>query len=83
MATRPALLAAIALFVLAPILAVVVICTLLLFGVEPGLVFLPGQFLKARFHAPNSVGVVATAIVWWAILVAVWLALRRLWRGGG
>lgn len=81
MPKQSTLLAAIAVFVLAPILAAVLISTLLLVGVEPHLVFLAGNFVKARFHAPNSVGVVTTEIVWWAVIVAVWLLLRRLWRG--
>jgi hypothetical protein len=36
-----------AIFVLAPLLAAVLIATLLLFGVEPHLVFLPGHALKS------------------------------------
>ena len=76
----------VALLLLAPALAVVLIATLLLLGVTPQWVFLPGLFVKSRlqafgFHAPNAVGVVTTVIVWWAIIVSVWLALRRLWRG--
>jgi hypothetical protein len=82
--TRP-VLGLVALLVLAPILAAVLICTLLLLGVEPHLVFLPGFFIKSRleafgFHVPNAVGVLTTGILWWAIVVSVWLALRRLRR---
>jgi hypothetical protein len=78
---------AVALFVVAPIGAAVLIGALLLFGVEPRLVFLPGHFVRARLagfgvHAPNAVGVLTTVAVWWAILVAVWLIVRRLWRRG-
>jgi hypothetical protein len=82
---RPAL-GLVALLVLAPILAAVMIGTLLLLGVDPHLVFLPGFVVKARleafgFHVPNRVGVLSTVVFCWAIIVSVWLALRRLWRG--
>lgn len=75
----------VALLVLAPLLAVVLIATLLLVGVEPHSVFLPGHFVKSRLeavgvHAPNAVGVLTTVVFWWAIIVSVWLVLRRLWR---
>ena len=81
-----AVLALVALLLLAPVLSVVIITTLLLLGVAPHWVFLPGLFLKSRieafgYHVPNAVGVVTTVIVWWAIVVSAWLALRRLWRG--
>ena len=79
---RPAL-RLVALLLLAPVLAVVIIATLLLLGVEPHLVFLPGFVVKSRleafgFHVPNAVGVLTTVVVWWTIVVSVWLALRRL-----
>jgi hypothetical protein len=82
-----AVLGAVALFVVAPIGAAVVIGALLLFGAEPRLVFLPGHFVRARLagfgiHAPNAVGVLTTVAVWWVILVAGWLLVRRLWRRG-
>jgi hypothetical protein len=78
-------LALVALLVLAPLLAAVIISTLLLFGVHPHWVFMPGFFVKSRLeavglHVPNAVGVLSTVFVWWAIIVSVWLALRRLWR---
>jgi uncharacterized membrane-anchored protein len=63
--------------VLAPALAAVIIATLLLVGVDPHLVFLPGHFVKSWLHVPNAVGVLATEAVWWAIILAVWLVLRR------
>jgi len=74
-----------ALFVVAPIGAAVVISVLLLFGVTPHLVFLPGFAVRSKlaalgFHAPNAVGVLVTLVAWWAIIVIVWLAVRRLWR---
>ena len=77
----------VALLLLAPLLAVVLIAALLLFGVEPHLVFLPGHALKSwlgnlGIHAPNAVGVIATTVVWWAIIVLVWLGLRRGWQRG-
>jgi hypothetical protein len=64
----------IALFVVAPIGAAVVISVLLLFGVTPHLVFLPGFAARSKlaalgFHAPNAVGVLVTLVVWWAIIV--------------
>jgi hypothetical protein len=75
-------LALVALLLVAPIGAAVIIAALLLFGVDPHLVFLPGFFARSRleafgFHAPNAVGVLTTVFVWWAIIVIVWLALRR------
>ncbi len=75
--------ALVGLLLLAPVLAAVIIAALLLFGVEPHLVFLPGHFVRARLaalgiNAPNRVGVLATVFVWWAIVVSVWLVLRRV-----
>jgi len=84
-AGSPAVLRLVALFVVAPIGAAVVISALLLFGVTPHLVFLPGFFVRARiealgFHAPNAVGVLTTVVFWWAIIVLVWLAARKVLR---
>jgi hypothetical protein len=81
--TRP-LLGLVGLLLLAPILAAVLIATLLLLGAKPHSVFLPGFFIKARleafgFHVPNAVGVLSTVALWWAIIVVLWLALRWLW----
>jgi hypothetical protein len=78
------LFAVIALFVIAPIGSAVVISALLLFGVTPHLVFLPGFAVRAKLaalgvHAPNAVGVLVTLVVWWAIIVIVWLGARRVW----
>ena len=86
MNTRPAL-GLMALLLLAAVLAAVVIAALLLVGVEPHLVFLPGFFVRSRLdamglHVPNRVGVLVTAAVWWVIIVAIWLGLRRLVRRG-
>jgi hypothetical protein len=77
--------AVIALLLLAPILAAVIIATLLLFGVKPQLVFLPGHVVLSRlaafgFRAPNAVGVLSTEFFWWVIVIVVWLGVRRLWR---
>jgi hypothetical protein len=85
MAESSPVLRVVALFVIAPIGAAVVISALLLFGVKPHLVFLPGFFVRARiealgFHAPNAVGVLTTLAFWWAIIVLVWLAARLLFR---
>jgi hypothetical protein len=84
--SRPAL-AAIAVYVVAPLLSVVLIAALLLVGVRPHWVFLPGHTLKAGFGAlgltvPNAVGVVGTVITWWALILFVWLVLRRFTRTG-
>ena len=75
----------VALFVLAPLLAVVLILVLLLFHVDPHLVFLPGHLLRhgllrVGIHAPNAMGVLTTVAVWWGIVVVVWLAARRVGR---
>jgi hypothetical protein len=81
----PVVLRWIALLIVAPIAAAVIISVLLLFGAEPHLVFLPGLFAKARleafgFHVPKPVGVLVTEFFWWVIVVLVWLGLRRLLR---
>jgi hypothetical protein len=78
--SRP-VLTAVALLVVAPIGAAVIISVLLLFGVTPHLVFLPGFAVRTAlgFHTPNAVGVLVTVAVWWAIIVVIWLAARRLW----
>ena len=78
-------LSAIAVVLVAPVGAAVLISALLLFGVQPHLVFLPGFVVKSRleafgFHVANRVAVVSTVVFWWAIIVSVWLAVRRLWR---
>ena len=70
-----------AIFVVAPALAFVIMCALMLFGVSPHLVFLPGFFLKSRFHVPNVIGVLASGIAWWLTVVAVWLAIHFALRG--
>ena len=84
LASRP-VLTAVALFVVAPIGAAVIISVLLLFGVTPHLVFLPGFAVRTKLaavgvHTPNGVGVLVTLAVWWAIIVIVWLTVRRVWR---
>jgi hypothetical protein len=78
------LLTVVAIFVIAPIGAAVVISVLLLFGVTPHLVFLPGFAVRTKlaalgFHAPNAVGVLVTVAAWWAVIVIVWLVVRRMW----
>jgi hypothetical protein len=83
MAEGSSLLRLVALFVIAPIGAAVVISALLLFGATPHLVFLPGFFVRARmealgFHAPNAVGVLTTLVCWWAIIVLIWLVVRKV-----
>ncbi len=59
-------------------LAGVLLMALLLVGVDPHTVFLPGHLLKSWLHAPNAVGVIATFIVWWALIAIVWLGMRRI-----
>jgi steroid 5-alpha reductase family enzyme len=81
-------LGAVALLVVAPVGAAVIIATLLLFGVDPHWVFLPGRAVQSTlqafgFHVANRVAVLTTVVVWWGIIVSVWLALRRLWRVNG
>ena len=76
---------AIFLVVLAPIGAAVTVGTLLLLGVDPHSVFLFGHLVKSwlealGFHAPNSVGVLSTVFLWWAMIAAVGLTWERLRR---
>lgn len=73
---------AIFVLIVAPIGAAVVVAALLLFGVQPRLVFSPGwavkSFLQAcGIHAPNAVGVVSTVALWWLLFVALGLAWER------
>ena len=68
--------------VVAPIGVAVLLTALLVFGVEPRLVFAPGHALRAflagrGIHAPNAVGVLTTAAVWWLIVVAAGVAWSR------
>jgi hypothetical protein len=85
MAVGSRTLTAVALLVVAPIGSAVLISVLLLFGVTPHLVFLPGFAVRSKLaelgvHTPNAVGVLVTLVVWWAIIVIVWLAARWIWR---
>jgi hypothetical protein len=78
-------LTAVAVLVVAPVGAAVVIAALLLFGADPHWVFLPGRFVMSRlaalgFHVANRVGVLSTVALWWAIIVMLWLLSRRLLR---
>jgi predicted cobalt transporter CbtA len=73
-----------ALLVLAPVAAALIIAILLLLGVSPHLVFLPGHELRSVLescgvHVHNRVGVLMTVLFWWAVLVVVALLLGR-WR---
>lgn len=70
------------LVIVAPIGAAVVVAVLLLFGVQPRLVFAPGwavkSFLEARgIRAPNAVGVASTVALWWLLIAALGLAWER------
>ncbi|HTD83485.1 MAG TPA: hypothetical protein VK648_06805 [Gemmatimonadaceae bacterium] len=72
------------LLLLAPIGAVVLIAALLLFGVEPRVVFAPGNALKFLFEVcgvqvANRVAVVSTVLCYWIVFAAVgfvWEARR-------
>jgi len=71
--------------VIASLAAFLLIVGLLLIGVKPHLVFLPGFALRSilatiGIHTHNRVGVIATGAFWWAIVVvacAVALHHRR------
>ena len=76
---------AISFVLLTIILAVVIIAVLLLFGVPPRLVFMPGFVVKSWLtsfgvHVPNAVGVLTTVAVFWAIIVGIRFAVARLIR---
>lgn len=80
---RSALLRLVAIFVVAPIGAAVLLTLVLLLGAKPALVFLPGHALRAAlaslgFHVHNRVGVLATFVIWWAIFVFVWWVVRKI-----
>jgi hypothetical protein len=73
---------AIFLLVLAPVAAAVIIAVLLLFGVQPHLVFAPGHallaFLRSRgLHPPNAIGVLTTVACWWLPIAAIGIAWDR------
>lgn len=77
---------AVFLLVLAPIGAAVLVGALLLFGVEPHVVFFAGHVVKSwlkalGFNAPNAVGVLSTVFVWWVLIVVIGLLWER-WRHG-
>jgi hypothetical protein len=77
------LLWAIEALVLAPVLVAVSCGALLLFGVSPRLVFSPGHFVMSiltslGLHVSNRVGVLATGVVWWAVIVTARLAFARV-----
>ena len=60
--------------------------TLLLFGVQPRIVFAPGWAVKSflevcGIHAPNAVGVASTVALWWLLFAALGLAWERRRRG--
>lgn len=81
MAVTAAKVRVLAFVVLTGVLTVMMITTLLLFGVEPHLVFTPGFAVKAffeklGFHVPNRVGVLATGFLYWSAIVAIWLIVR-------
>ncbi|MEO8382182.1 MAG: hypothetical protein ABI779_21150 [Acidobacteriota bacterium] len=68
--------------VVAPLGAVVVVTALLLFGVQPRLVFAPGWALMSLLeacgvHAPHAVGVASTVGLCWLIIVAAGVAWER------
>ena len=72
--------------IVAPIGAAVVVAALLLFGVQPRIVFAPGWAVKSflevcGIHAPNAVGVASTVALWWLLFAALGLAWERRRRG--
>jgi hypothetical protein len=82
MAIRGAHVRLVAFLFLTGVLAVVIVATLLLLGVEPRLVFLPGFTIKSwferlGFHVPNAVGVVSTVLLWWIVILAVRFAIVK------
>jgi len=73
---------AFAFVILAGMLAIVIIAALLLFGVEPQLVFTPGFLVKAwlehlGFHVSNRLGVLSTVLLLWGVIVGVRFAVAR------
>ena len=79
------LLWAIEALILAPLLVAVILGALLLFGVSPQLVFLPGHvvmsiLIRLGLRVSNRVGVVATGVAWWSLVVIGRLALSRFTR---
>ena len=68
--------------IVAPIGAAVVVAALLLFGVQPRLVFAPGWAVKSflqvcGIQTPNAVGVASTVALWWLVFVLLGLAWER------
>ncbi len=73
----------IAFVVLTGVLAVVIITALLVFGVEPRLVFTPGFLVRSwgeslGLRVPKPVGVLSTVVVYWAAIVAVRFAVAQV-----
>ena len=78
-----------ALVILPPVGAASIVALLLLLGVTPHLVFLPGFAAMSGLHAlgvssvANRVGVLTTVGLWWVIIMVVVLALKRRQRRKG
>ena len=71
-----------ALIVLPPLGAAFIVALLLLLGIPPHLVFLPGFAVKSGLQSlgivvANRVGVLVTVGLWWGIIMFVVLARRR------
>jgi hypothetical protein len=74
------------LVVLAPAAAVVLVTTLMLFGVHPQTVFAPGRVIKSfleacGLHVANRVAVASTVLLWWAFIAGlglIWERRRRI-----
>jgi len=78
----------IAFVLLTGVLSVVIITVLLLFGVAPRAVVMPGFLIKSwgeglGMHLPNRVGVVSTVVLLWAAIIAIRFAIARIARGKG
>lgn len=70
----------IAFVALTGVLAVVIIATLLLLGVAPRVVFMPGFAIKSwcehlGMHVPNRVGVISTVLLLWAAIIGIRFAV--------
>jgi hypothetical protein len=85
MASSGARIRAVLFVVLSGILAAVIIAVLLLFGVEPRLVFAPGFMVMAwckrlGLHVPKAAGVLSTVFAFWVVIVAIRFVVMKLVR---
>jgi hypothetical protein len=76
MIVKSATIRAVAFVMLTGVLAVTIIATMLLLGVNPHRVFLPGFLVRSwcerlGFHVPNRVGVLSTVVLYWGAIIAI------------